>query len=133
MTEVDLRQLAIDRGDSAKPKVRVGHHVLTRYVLPASLIVGFMALMAWAARDIVFPPHPVTVIPVFATQAEVQREGTPLFRAAGWIEPRPTPIRVAALSSGVVEQLLVVEDQPVTSGEPIAELVSRPARPQRRC
>src|SRR5690606_7399034 len=39
------------------------------------------------------------------------------------IEPRPTPIRVAALASGFVEELLVVEDQQVAAGEPIARLV----------
>src|SRR5690606_4781671 len=49
--------------------------------------------------------------------------GTPMFNAPGWIEPRPTPIRVAALASGFVEDLLVVEDQQVAAGEPIARLV----------
>ncbi len=68
------------------------------------------------------------VVPVFATQSAVQSEGTPLFQAAGWVEPRPTPVRVAALAPGVVERLLVVEDQPVKKGEPIAELVQDDAK-----
>jgi len=58
----------------------------------------------------------------------VRQEGTPLFKAAGWIEPRPTPVGVAALSSGVVERLLVVEDQQVKAGEPVAELVKDDAK-----
>ena len=63
-----------------------------------------------------------------ASQSAVQQEGTPLFQAAGWIEPRPTPVRVAALAPGVVERLLVVEDQPVKAGEPVAELIKEDAQ-----
>jgi RND family efflux transporter MFP subunit len=96
--------------------------------LPLILILGFLSLVAWASRDLVFPPREVTVTPVFSTTAKVQLEGTPLFKAAGWIEPRPTPIRVAALAPGVVEKLLVVEDQAVKVGDPIAELIKDDAR-----
>jgi len=97
-------------------------------VLPLMLIFGFLSLVAWASRDLIFPPKSVTVVPVFSTTAEVRQEGTPLFQAAGWIEPRPTPVRVAALAPGVVEKLLVVEDQPVKEGDPIAELVKDDAK-----
>ena len=127
-TEVDLRELAIDRGGSAAPTVPTRRHLVTRYVLPAVLIPGFLSLLAWAARDFLFPPQPVTVVPVFSTTAQVREEGTPLFNAAGWIEPRPTPVRAAALAPGVVERLLVVEDQAVNAGEPVAELVKDDAQ-----
>jgi len=125
--DVDLRELAIERSGSAA-QVRTRRHVLTRYVLPLGLVAGFLALVGWASRDLLFPPQPVTVVPVLSTTAEVQQEGTPLFNAAGWVEPRPTPTRVAALAPGVVEELLVVEDQPVAAGEPIAELVKDDAK-----
>ena len=82
----DLRGLAIER-DSAQPTIRARRNVATRYVLPALLLLGFLSLLAWAARDLVLPPTRVTVIPVFSTTAEVLSEGTPLFQAAGWIEP----------------------------------------------
>ena len=127
-TGVDLRELAIDRGDTAQPKARSRRHVLTRYVLPLALVSGFLSLIAWASRGVIFPPIPVTVVPVFATTAEVRQEGTPLFQAAGWVEPRPTPVRVAALAPGVVVQLLVVEDQLVKAGEAVAELVKDDAK-----
>ena len=126
--EVDLQKLAVDRGVAAGPKRHRRRHLLTRYVLPGLLLLGFLALLAWASRELVFPPRSVNVVPVLATHASVQRAGTPLFKAAGWIEPRPTPIRVAALAPGVVENLLVVEDQPVKAGDPIAELVKEDAR-----
>ncbi len=126
--DVDLRELAVDRSEAADDTVRPRRQWLTRYVLPAVLIVGFVSLIAWSARDLVFPPKPVTVVPVYSTNAVVHPEGTPLFQAAGWIEARPTPVRVAALAPGVVEELLVVEDQPVAKGEPIAELVKDDAQ-----
>jgi RND family efflux transporter MFP subunit len=58
----------------------------------------------------------------------VQPEGTPLFQAAGWIEPRPTPITAGALTEGVVEQLLVVAGQAVEAGVPIARLIDVDAK-----
>ncbi len=127
-TTVDLRELAIDRNGPEKTQLRARRHWGTRYALPFVLIAGFLALVAWASRDLMFPPKGVTVMPVITSTAEVQREGTPLFKAAGWIEPRPTPVRVAALAPGVVEKLLVVEDQPVKAGEPVAELIKDDAR-----
>ncbi len=128
MTNVDLRELAIDRSSSGQSAIKNRRHVLTRYVLPLILIFGFLWLVAWASRDIIFPPKSVTVMSVVVMTGEVQKANTPLFKAAGWIEPRPTPIRVAALSPGVVEKLLVVEDQLVKTGDPIAELVKDDAK-----
>ena len=104
--DVDLRELAIDRG-SESTQLKRKRSLISRYVLPALLLLGFIALTGWAARDYVFPPRSVTVVPVFSTTSEVRQEGAALFQAAGWIEPRPTPIRVAALAPGVVEELLL--------------------------
>ena len=126
--DVDLRELAFDRSGTASTSIRTRRHVLIRYVLPLILILATLSLVSWASRDLIFPPQPVTVVPVFSTTAGVRQAGTPLFEAAGWVEPRPTPIRVAALAPGVVEKLLVVEDQSVKSGEPVAELVKVDAR-----
>lgn len=127
MSNLDLRELAIDRGSTGRP-IKARRRVLTRYVLPLLLVFGFCSLVAWASWDMMFPPRPVTVVPVFSTTAEVRQEGTPLFKAAGWIEPRPTPVRVAALAPGVVEELLVVEDQLLRKGEPVAQMVKDDAR-----
>lgn len=128
MSNVDLRELAIDRSGGAQPSAKNRRHVLTRYVLPLVLFLGFLSLIAWASLDIIFPPQSVAVIPVLSKTGEVQNVNTPLFKAAGWVEPRPTPIRVAALSPGVVDKLLVVEDQLVKMGDPIAELVKDDAK-----
>jgi RND family efflux transporter MFP subunit len=127
-SEVDIKQLAIVRGEAPAKTVRRRPRILTRYVIPGALIAGFAAVALWAAQDVLNPPQPVWVVPVLASQSTLQREGAPLFQAAGWIEPRPTPIRVAALAPGVVERLLVVQDQPLKAGEAVAELVKQDAQ-----
>ncbi len=126
MTNVDISQLAIDRS-SEDSGVRNRRNWLTRYLIPLSIMTGFTMLIVWAAWDQLVPPRDVKVIPVIATQSNELSEGTLLFNASGWIEPRPTAIRVAALAAGVVEQLLVVEDQKVEKGEPVAELIKEDA------
>ena len=125
---VNLSQLAIDRDEFRSPRVGGGRIWFSRYLLPGILLVGVSAVLVWASYDYLFPPKSVSIVPVIPLRAEVQLAGTPLFRAAGWIEPRPTPIQVAALAPGVVERLLVIEDQPVNKGESIAELVKDDAR-----
>jgi RND family efflux transporter MFP subunit len=128
MNDVDLTELAIDRDDGGGLRPGTRGHLLTRYVLPGCLVIGVAILITWAAWDVLIPAKMVTVVPVFSTQAEVQIEGTPLFKAAGWVEPRPTPVRVAALAVGVVQELKVVEDQLVTQGQPVAELIKDDAQ-----
>lgn len=126
ITEVDIQRLAIAREPKSAPRPH-RRQLVSRYVIPGVLLAGFVALVAWSARDVLSPPQRVWVVPVLASQSTVQSEGTPLFQAAGWIEPRPTPVRVAAISPGFVEKLLVVEDQAVKAGEPVAELVKADA------
>lgn len=125
---VDLKELAVDRGRSPRSEIAPPRHVVSRYVLPAILVCGFVGLFAWAARDAFLPRTKVTVVSVHSTREEIQASGTPLFKAAGWVEPRPTPIRVAALAEGVIKDLLVVEDQAVAKNEPIAILVDDDAK-----
>jgi RND family efflux transporter MFP subunit len=123
---VDLRKLAVRR--EAAPAVARRRHLLSRYLLPGIVALGFLALIAWAARENLLPAKPVTVVPVMTTRADTQESGTPLFQSAGWVEPRPTPTLVTALAEGVVDQLLVVEGQPVKTGEPVARLSDADAR-----
>src|SRR5207248_2581217 len=120
---VDLRQLAVRREEAPPRSPSRRKQLLTRYLLPAVILLGFLAVAGWAARDSLLPSRPVTVVPVLATRAELQQEGTPLFQAAGWVEPRPTPVVVTALTEGVIDKLLVVEGQEVRAGEPVATLI----------
>ena len=125
MPEIDLKQLAIDRHEPT-PEGGVGRsrrRLVTRYILPGSVVAGFLLLAGWLGWDVVFPPREVTVVQLLTTRALTTEAGTPVFQASGWVEPRPTSIRVAALAPGVVEKLMVVEDELVEAGQPIASMV----------
>jgi HlyD family secretion protein len=127
-TALDLRQLVVDRsGTKARQKSR-RRNMVTRYIIPLGVILGFGSVIAWSARESLLSSKPVTVVPVILARAEVQPSGTPLFQAAGWVEPRPSPVMVSALAEGVVDQLLVVAGQEVQAGQPVATLVDADAR-----
>ena len=128
-SRLDLSRLAFDRGPTTstarKPRHRQSRgRFLARIVLPGLILLGFTTMAGWAARDLLRPAKRVTVVPVVIRQAEVRKAGTPLFQAAGWVEPRPTATFVSSLASGVVEELLVVSGQQVKAGETIARLVT---------
>ena len=123
---IDLSRLALDRSPQSEHAARTPRprRWLTRYAMPLSICLGFAALLGTAAGRQWLPSTSVTVMPTIVKRAAVQRAGTTLFQAAGWIEPRPTAIRVAALAPGVIEELLVVEGQQIEKGEAIARLIS---------
>lgn len=123
--KLDLSQLALARGPSSKPNSPAKRrNWLTRYVLPAGILAGFLGLLIAAAGTSFLPQRPVQIVPVIVKRSAVQQAGASLFQAAGWIEPRPTAISVAALAPGVIDELLVVEGQSVAKGEPIARLIT---------
>ncbi|MEX2139088.1 MAG: HlyD family efflux transporter periplasmic adaptor subunit [Pirellulales bacterium] len=125
---IDLQQLTIQRAGDKPAARKRKRHLLTRYVLPLGMLCAFVGLLAWSARASFSAATPVTVTPVIVSRAEVQQSGTPLFQAAGWVEPRPTPVMATALTEGVVDQLLVVQGQEVKKGEPVATLIDADAR-----
>ncbi len=127
-SQLDLSQLAIDRDVPAKTRTKVGRSWLTRVVLPGGILLGFVCLFGWAARDSFLPAQSITITPVVVSRAEVQQAGTPLFQAAGWIEPRPSLVVASSLAPGVILDLLVIEGQHVKKGEPIAVLIDTDAK-----
>ncbi len=127
--QIDLRQLAIERTPTAAANPKSRRRWLFRYALPTLILLGFCGLLATAAGTQWLPRRSVTVVPVMLSRAAIEQpSGTPQFQAAGWIEPRPTPINVAALAPGVIEELLVVEGQQVDKGEAIAKLIAADAQ-----
>ncbi len=127
-SQLDLSQLAVDRSQPEKQAVKVKRSWLTRYVLPFGIFAGFLSLFAWAARDSFLPAQSITITPVVVSRAEIKQEGTPLFQAAGWVEPRPTPVVASALAPGVIREMLVIEGQKVEKGEPVALLIETDAK-----
>ncbi len=123
---LDLSQLALDRtphSETTRVKPR-RMPWLSRYVLPIGMLLGFITLLGVATGRRLLPSPSVTVVPVIVKRSEVHQAGTTLFQSPGWIEPRPTAISVAALTPGVIDELLVVEGQQVAMGEAIARLIS---------
>lgn len=127
-TQVDLKQLAVQRSVEGPAPIKRKRTWPTRWGVPLAIIAGFFGIVVWSARDRMLPAKAVTVMPVIMSKAEVQEAGTPLFQAAGWIEPRPTAISCSALVEGVVQELLVVEGQRVKAGEPVAKLIDADAK-----
>ncbi len=127
-TQLDLSQLAVNREQPAKTSVKIKRSWLTRYVLPGGILAGFVGLFAWSTRDSFLPAQSITITPVVVSRAEIKQEGTPLFQAAGWIEPRPTPVVASSLAPGVIQEMLVIEGQHVKKGEPVATLIDTDAK-----
>lgn len=127
-SRIDVGQLALSREDDSRQAPHARRRWVSRYVLPAVLLLAFLSVVGWAARDVLVPAHGVTVMPVIARQTSVRQSGQPLFSAAGWVEARPTPVLVTALAGGVIRELLVVEGQAVAAGEPVAYLIDDDAR-----
>ncbi|WP_417729747.1 biotin/lipoyl-binding protein [Rosistilla oblonga] len=126
-TPLDLSKLALQRGPSPGESTntrRQPRRWLLRYALPIGILLGFLSLLLASAGRQWLPQQAVTVVPVIVQRGEIQQAGTALFQAAGWIEPRPSAISVAALAPGVIESLLVVEGQQVAKDEPIARLIA---------
>lgn len=128
MSALDLQQLVVDRTKPTAGRIHRPRRLVSRYALPLAIFTGFVALIGWAARSSLLPSRSVTVVPVIVTKAETQQSGAILFRGAGWIEPRPTPIVVTAMAEGVVDQLFVTEGQAVEAGQELARLVDQDAR-----
>lgn len=126
-SQVDLTQLAVQRSTPAAQRSLRRRNWLTRWVIPGLIIAGFAGVTAWSLRDRLLPAKPVTIVPVIMAKADVQRSGTPLFQAAGWIEPRPSAVLASALVEGIVDEMLVIEGQEVKAGEPVAKLVATDA------
>jgi HlyD family secretion protein len=127
-TQLDLRQLAVDRPQTSAAPLARRRSWFSRWGVPMVIVAGFLSITGWSARDYWLPAKEVTVVPVILTRSEVRNAGTPLFQAAGWIEPRPTAVMCSALVEGVVDELLVVEGQEVEVDQPVARLVDADVR-----
>jgi len=77
-------------------------------------------------QAILHPSAQSTASPSSTNQSLSRRKV--LLQASGWVEPDPFPIRVASLLDGVVNDLLILEGQPVTKGQKVATLVDEDAQ-----
>ena len=111
--------------------------VLTRYVLPVTLVAGAAAALAWTGWRSFLPVPTVEVVPVSVRAAAVvdeaahqghadtkpaTHEGPPV-QAPGWIEPSPFAVMVPALTPGIVKRVAILEGERVVAGQVLVELV----------
>ena len=57
------------------------------------------------------------------SELKIPAKGSLLFQASGWIEPDPLPIKATALTSGVIDEVIVFEGQKVKKGDLLATLI----------
>lgn len=108
----------------ARPRFRWG----TRIVLPAVVLACALALLAFTAKDTLWPPRQVRVVPVVVRTGVEPTAAVSIVQATGWVEPDPYPISVSALTDGVVREVLVLEGERVERGQVVARLVDDDAR-----
>jgi RND family efflux transporter MFP subunit len=122
--DVDLGRLTRERAAVRRPRR------LAKFLVPLAILMTFGGVLATSLRDVFGTVVDVTTIrPRPSTgSASGAAPGAVALQAAGWVEPEPYPVRVTALASGVVKELLVLESDVVKRGDPVARLVDDEAR-----
>jgi HlyD family secretion protein len=110
---------------------------LTRVGIPALVLGGALATIAWSAWHALVPAPSVRPVPVVVRLASLPdgtdgsapatRSAAATVQAAGWVEPAPFPIAVPALAEGVIESMPVLEGERVERGAVVARLVAEDA------
>ena len=127
--QADLTALAVRRTPTAD--LRPPRRWVSRIVLPLALIGGFVGLAGWAAYDRIAPPLAVRVAPVLVRTGAIEEPaGAELFKANGWIEPRPRPVDVPVQTEGMyrVKEVRVNPGDAVTAGQVLVVLDDTSAR-----
>lgn len=111
--------------------------VLTRYVLPVTLVAAAATALAWTGWRSFLPVPTVEVVPVSVRAAAMADEAAhpgntdsktathegPPVQAPGWIEPSPFAVMVPALTPGIVKRVAILEGERVEAGQVLVELV----------
>tara|TARA_Y100000589_G_scaffold236019_1_gene223401 strand:+ start:3574 stop:4902 length:1329 start_codon:yes stop_codon:yes gene_type:complete len=109
---------------------------LTRLGLPVLVIGAATGLLLGTMWSSIAPARSVPVASAIVRDVDAPIEpvsdaaGTAdaLVQAPGWVEPDPFGVYAGALVEGVVKDVLVLEGDSVTTGQPVATLVDDEAR-----
>jgi HlyD family secretion protein len=129
-TQADLGSLSVRR-ERAGTELRLPRRWASRVFLPLVLIGGFVALVVWASFDLIVPPLEVRVVPVQVRTGVVEDTAAEeLFKANGWIEPRPLPVDVPVQTEGMyrVSEVRVNPGDLVRAGQELVLLDDTSAR-----
>ena len=102
----------------------------TRVLVPLAVVAAAIALLVASGWSWLVPAREVRGFPVLVEPVAVDAPTAtgPAVQAAGWVEPSPFPSLATALAGGTVREVLVLEGEKVTRGQPIATLVDDEAR-----
>lgn len=124
---IDLESLS--RPTPSGPSVPVPRRRWLFWIAPAVLAAGFAFVLLDSARSLFEATVRVTIVrPHPAVDRGGVATGGIVFQATGWVEPDPYPVRVTALTNGVIERMLVQEADAVQAGQTVAELVADDAK-----
>ncbi|MAB83089.1 MAG: hypothetical protein CMJ24_06595 [Phycisphaerae bacterium] len=109
---------------------------LLRFGLPVLVLAAAAALLLSMLWTSIVPAREITAVPTVVRDVEIpfdaagddQAVDEAVVQAPGWVEPDPYGIYAGALVEGVVKELLVLEGDPVKTGQPVATLVDDEAR-----
>jgi len=123
-SDIDLGGFARPSAPVPRPKRR-----WLRVLVPAAILLAFLAILATSLGDLWRGAVAVSVLrPKLVDSSSTASVGTPLFQAAGWIEPDPFAIEVSALAPGVVSEVLVQPSDIVKQGDVVARMIDQDAR-----
>lgn len=125
--DVDLSALR-----RSTPTVEPPRRGWLRILLPLGILLAFGGLLFTTLDDVFTDGLEVTVVqPTRAQGAATARSASSkqaLVQASGWVEPDPFAVHVAALTGGVVSEVLVQESDVLEVGDPVALMVDDDAR-----
>jgi len=137
----DLRSLASDGSGHPLPVPLPRFPWRTRVGVPLTIVAGLVLLVGWSAKEAFLPATDVRVVPVVmrptteavaasgdTLETSPSSKGSAVAQAAGWIEPAPYAIGVAAQTDGFVREILVLEGQSVRAGEVLVRLIDDDAK-----
>lgn len=102
---------------------------MTRLGIPLIIILITAGVLLFASWESIRPTTKVEAITVVMRNVETDEplEATEdqgsVVQAPGWVEAAPYSVYAGALTEGVVEDVLILEGDAVTKGQPIAKLV----------
>ena len=105
-------------------------NVITRLGLPVLIVVATIGVLAVSSYQSFRPSTPVESVTVVVKSIEsdlideTSNQGTSIIQAPGWVEAEPYAVYASALTQGIVEEILVLEGDRVTKGQPIATLIA---------
>lgn len=104
---------------------------LSRLALPVAIVLATLALVLYAARDVIRPTTQVSTTravavsggDVQAASAAGTRSSSVVAQAPGWVEPDPYPVYATGLADGIVERVHVLEGESVKAGQVLVNLI----------